>query len=200
MKKVMRNILALQQGLRTLDANQQDTDFEKAKRYYGLFSMTPRVRTLPHTHATSTYNDIRKCWMISSNTGALALRNTRPCSTFSVATSREMGPLAQRRRQIATTTTTSLSYMGWSLMVVRRGMEAAWCQILRVIVLISHGYHLSWIHYTAKYTILISTTNYQVCLGLCTFFCRSHSGSKATMSSGKKSLTLDWFCLVTAKP
>jgi exocyst complex component 4 len=43
MKKVMRNIMALQQSLRTLSIDQNETDFERAKRYYNLFSLSPRV-------------------------------------------------------------------------------------------------------------------------------------------------------------
>ncbi|KAJ2919296.1 hypothetical protein MD484_g1171, partial [Candolleomyces efflorescens] len=42
MKKVMRNIMALQQSLRTLSIDQNETDFERAKRYYNLFSLSPR--------------------------------------------------------------------------------------------------------------------------------------------------------------
>ncbi|RXW22590.1 hypothetical protein EST38_g3261 [Candolleomyces aberdarensis] len=42
MKKVMRNIMALQQSLRTLSIDQNESDFDRAKRYYALFSLSPR--------------------------------------------------------------------------------------------------------------------------------------------------------------
>lgn len=42
-KKVMRNTLALQQSIKTLTNNQEDTDFERAKQYYSLFFIAPQV-------------------------------------------------------------------------------------------------------------------------------------------------------------
>ncbi|KAJ7706369.1 Sec8 exocyst complex component-specific domain-containing protein [Mycena rosella] len=41
-KKIMRNILALQQSIKTLTNDQQNTEFERAKRYYSLFNMSPQ--------------------------------------------------------------------------------------------------------------------------------------------------------------
>ncbi|KAJ7487411.1 exocyst complex component sec8 [Mycena galericulata] len=41
-KKIMRNILALQQGIKALTNDQQNTEFERAKRYYSLFNMSPQ--------------------------------------------------------------------------------------------------------------------------------------------------------------
>ncbi|KAF7306760.1 Sec8 exocyst complex component specific domain-containing protein [Mycena indigotica] len=41
-KKILRNILALQQSVRTLTNEQNSTEFEHAKRYYQLFSVTPQ--------------------------------------------------------------------------------------------------------------------------------------------------------------
>ncbi|KAF7339621.1 Sec8 exocyst complex component specific domain-containing protein [Mycena sanguinolenta] len=41
-KKIMRNILALQQRTKTLTNDQQNTEFDKAKRYYSLFNMSPQ--------------------------------------------------------------------------------------------------------------------------------------------------------------
>ncbi|KAF7339799.1 Sec8 exocyst complex component specific domain-containing protein [Mycena venus] len=41
-KKIMRNILALQQSIKTLTNDQQNTEFEKAKRYYSLFNISPQ--------------------------------------------------------------------------------------------------------------------------------------------------------------
>ncbi|KAJ7275219.1 Sec8 exocyst complex component-specific domain-containing protein [Mycena haematopus] len=41
-KKVMRNILALQQRTKTLSDDQQNIEFDKAKRYYSLFNISPQ--------------------------------------------------------------------------------------------------------------------------------------------------------------
>ncbi|KDR85374.1 hypothetical protein GALMADRAFT_234199 [Galerina marginata CBS 339.88] len=42
MKKIMRNILALQQSIKTLNDDPQDSEFERAKRYYSLFFISPQ--------------------------------------------------------------------------------------------------------------------------------------------------------------
>ncbi|GLB35982.1 putative vacuolar-sorting protein 54, of GARP complex [Lyophyllum shimeji] len=42
-KKIMRNILALQQSIKALTNDQQNTEFERAKLYYSLFFSSPRV-------------------------------------------------------------------------------------------------------------------------------------------------------------
>ncbi|KAF5323312.1 hypothetical protein D9611_005740 [Ephemerocybe angulata] len=42
MKKVLRNIQALQQSLRTLNMDEKETEFERAKRYYAMFNLSPR--------------------------------------------------------------------------------------------------------------------------------------------------------------
>ncbi|KAF8167728.1 exocyst complex component sec8 [Crassisporium funariophilum] len=41
-KKILRNILALQQGIKTLISDSQDSEFERAKRYYSLFFISPQ--------------------------------------------------------------------------------------------------------------------------------------------------------------
>ncbi|KAJ6519646.1 Sec8 exocyst complex component-specific domain-containing protein [Mycena sanguinolenta] len=41
-KKILRNILALQQRTKTLTNDQQNTEFDKAKRYYSLFNISPQ--------------------------------------------------------------------------------------------------------------------------------------------------------------
>ncbi|TFK30822.1 Sec8 exocyst complex component-specific domain-containing protein [Coprinopsis marcescibilis] len=41
-KKVLRNISALQQSIKTLNSDQQDAGFERAKRFYSLFWMSPQ--------------------------------------------------------------------------------------------------------------------------------------------------------------
>jgi len=42
-RKIMRNISALQQSIKTLSDDQQDTEFERVKRYYSLFFVSPQV-------------------------------------------------------------------------------------------------------------------------------------------------------------
>ncbi|KAJ7786127.1 exocyst complex component sec8 [Mycena metata] len=41
-KKIMRNILALQQSIKTLTNDQQNTEPDRAKRYYSLFNISPQ--------------------------------------------------------------------------------------------------------------------------------------------------------------
>lgn len=43
-KKVLRNILALQQSVKTLTNEERNTDFRRAKEYYALFFLSPAVR------------------------------------------------------------------------------------------------------------------------------------------------------------
>lgn len=42
-KKITRNMLALQQSIKTITNEPQHTEFERAKRYYSLFFMSPSV-------------------------------------------------------------------------------------------------------------------------------------------------------------
>ncbi|EED77762.1 predicted protein [Postia placenta Mad-698-R] len=42
MKKMMRNMLALQQNIKTITNDGHDAQFERAKRYYSLFSLSPQ--------------------------------------------------------------------------------------------------------------------------------------------------------------
>jgi len=42
-KKMMRNMLALQQSIKTLTNDQQNTEFERAKQYYSLYYLMPQV-------------------------------------------------------------------------------------------------------------------------------------------------------------
>ena len=44
-KKMFRNILALQQNIKII-AEGMDVEFERAKRYYSLFSKSPSVRII----------------------------------------------------------------------------------------------------------------------------------------------------------
>ena len=42
-KKILRNILALQQSIKSLTNDRQDSEFKKAKFYYSLFFISPKV-------------------------------------------------------------------------------------------------------------------------------------------------------------
>lgn len=42
-RKMMRNMLALQQNIRTITQGNHNAEFERAKRYYSLFMMSPQV-------------------------------------------------------------------------------------------------------------------------------------------------------------
>ena len=52
-KKILRNILALQQSIKSLTNDRPDSEFEKAKLYYSLFFISPKVFLLLclHSHA-----------------------------------------------------------------------------------------------------------------------------------------------------
>ena len=50
-KKMNRNMLALQQNIKTITDDSQNTQFERAKRYYSLFLLSPPVRR--HLHFLS---------------------------------------------------------------------------------------------------------------------------------------------------
>jgi exocyst complex component 4 len=65
-KKVLRNILALQQVVRTLTDDAQESEFDHAKEYFSLFFMTPQVgdHLLPcfaaHNSTQAMLDSIRK--------------------------------------------------------------------------------------------------------------------------------------------
>jgi len=42
-RKIMRNILALQQCVKTIASSKQSKDFERAKRYFSLFFVSPQA-------------------------------------------------------------------------------------------------------------------------------------------------------------
>ena len=50
-KKILRNILALQQSIKSLANDRQDSEFEKAKFYYSLFFISPKVILLLCIHS-----------------------------------------------------------------------------------------------------------------------------------------------------
>lgn len=43
-KKMNRNMLALQQNIKTITDDSHSTQFDRAKRYYSLFLLSPPVR------------------------------------------------------------------------------------------------------------------------------------------------------------
>ena len=45
-RKMIRNILALQQSIKTLTSDTRGADFDRAKKYYTLFFRTPAVGAL----------------------------------------------------------------------------------------------------------------------------------------------------------
>jgi exocyst complex component 4 len=48
-KKIQRNVVALQQNLKTLTDVPRDTGLERAKQFYGLFSLEPSVSSYSRT-------------------------------------------------------------------------------------------------------------------------------------------------------
>jgi hypothetical protein len=82
-QKIMRNMLAMQQNMKTITDASQDADFERAKIYYSLFSMTPHVSGLSSTQI-AILTLLRKCWHPSEEGLNSPLKNTSPCSTSSV--------------------------------------------------------------------------------------------------------------------
>ncbi len=79
--KMLRNILALHQSLRSIDAAQDvDAGFERACRFYTLFFLGPSVGiTLPLFLHPSTYSTLRQCWILSENDRSSISASTSPC-------------------------------------------------------------------------------------------------------------------------
>lgn len=77
-KKIMRNMLALRQSIKTLTNDHQNTEFERAKRYYAYFFMTPQVRFQDSKGAVlKVVWQFRICWMIYASDSLLVLMSTR---------------------------------------------------------------------------------------------------------------------------
>lgn len=55
-KRLLRNTMALQQSIKMLATDESTTEFERAKRYYELFFLTPTVRpsSIPRVRPTLT--------------------------------------------------------------------------------------------------------------------------------------------------
>ena len=77
-RKVLRNILALQQSTKTWTNHQEGHVFERAKQYYSLYYISPQVRNKGCRCMHQIILD-RKCWMAFAKTNLLALMNIRPC-------------------------------------------------------------------------------------------------------------------------
>jgi hypothetical protein len=76
----MRNVLALQQAIRTIANETLPKDFERVKHYYSLFFMSPQVR---HTLFWSLHYDVndhltyRRCWRVYGESRHSLSTNTR---------------------------------------------------------------------------------------------------------------------------
>lgn len=114
-KKILRNIVALQQSIKTITNDHKNTAFERAKRYYSLFFMLPQVgskSTMEEHNSEGHYSRI--CWTVFEKSSCSALTNTRPCLTFSVVSAVARENQVRHRPVIATTACMSLICTGWS--------------------------------------------------------------------------------------
>ena len=110
-KKILRNILALQQSIKSLTNDRQDSEFEKAKFYYSLFFISPKVFLLLRIHSYAEVHS-RKCLTAPEKNTSSPLMNTKPCSTFSAGLI-PMTLLPLARPSTVIIVRTSLSYTGW---------------------------------------------------------------------------------------
>ena len=62
-KKMMRNMRALQQNIKTIMDDSSSTQFDRAKRYYSLFLLSPPVCFMPVSLKPLVDNHCRNCWM-----------------------------------------------------------------------------------------------------------------------------------------
>jgi hypothetical protein len=83
-KKVLRNILALQQVVKTLTDDVQESDFDHAKEYYSLFFLTPQVRNNLYLGLRLTKLR-RKCLTEYVKNKLSRLKTTRTCLIYSAA-------------------------------------------------------------------------------------------------------------------
>lgn len=60
-KRLLRNTMALQQCMKILTPDDSSTEFERAKRYYNLFYLTPAVRVPKHQFIPWFDGSCRKC-------------------------------------------------------------------------------------------------------------------------------------------
>ncbi len=105
-KKMMRNMLALQQNIKTIMDDSSSTQFDRAKRYYSLFLLSPPVRLTVHAcMITPAKFSFRNCWTPSGKSRSSRSTSTRRSSIFNVVWS-PVERAASLRLQIATTTCT----------------------------------------------------------------------------------------------
>ena len=101
-KKMFRNILALQQNIKIIAEGLQ-VDFDRAKRYYALFTKSPPVCTFVVSQKASISRHFRIFWMPFASSKSSRSTNTRRSSTCSAASTPHKENLQQRMQQIVTT-------------------------------------------------------------------------------------------------
>jgi len=82
-RKILRNILALQQSVKSLVERDDETEFERAKEFYNLFFIGPQVcRNLSELRST-LIGIRRRCLTALGLNKHLPLRSISRCSIFS---------------------------------------------------------------------------------------------------------------------
>ena len=77
-KKILRNVLALQQGVKSLTMDKHDAEFEHAKAYFVLFFISPQVSS-NDSSACWILNLARRCLMVFGKCKYSRLTNIRQC-------------------------------------------------------------------------------------------------------------------------
>ena len=121
-RKMMRNILALQQNIKTIAHDGQRAGFERAKRYYTLCSLSPLVSALPLAHdflMKRIY--FRNYWTSFERSKNSPLTSTRRCWIFSAVLTQVKPtlPVCQLRTEIIACI--SSNYMALSLKILQTG-------------------------------------------------------------------------------
>ena len=55
-RKIIRNVIAVRQNLKTLSSWSPNSDFERAREFYGLFSLGPQVRCSGYIRIDATHH------------------------------------------------------------------------------------------------------------------------------------------------
>lgn len=84
-QKIQRNILAMQQNLKTIMDGPLEAELERAKKYYSLFSLAPAVRCLYNVRFAWLIGRCSDCWLAFGNAPSSRLKSTRRFSTSSTA-------------------------------------------------------------------------------------------------------------------
>ena len=83
-RKILRNILALQQSVKSLVERDDETEFERAKEFYNLFFIGPQV-CLNLPECLFMLIKMHRHYSIRSGSSKpLPLKSTSRCSIFSV--------------------------------------------------------------------------------------------------------------------